>query len=100
MRRILLALTLAMVAPLPAVHSPAQAQQSVKIEDKEAFLHVSLGARASAVLVPGKGGIDPADPLLRNCAAPNARGIATLTVPHFTGADAEVVDGIVRFVIR
>lgn len=34
--------------------------------------------------MPGKGGIDPADPLLRNQAALNARGIATLTVPHGT----------------
>jgi hypothetical protein len=84
MRRNLLVLTLAMVASLPAVHFPAQAQQSIKIEDKEAFLHVPPGARASAVLVPGKGGIDPSDPLLRNRAALNARGIATLTVPHGT----------------
>ena len=36
------------------------------------------------MLLPGKGGIDPADPLLRNRAALNARGIATLTVPHDT----------------
>jgi hypothetical protein len=34
--------------------------------------------------VPGKGGIDPSDPLLRNRAALNAQGIATLTVPHGT----------------
>ncbi|WP_296338407.1 hypothetical protein [Reyranella sp.] len=54
------------------------------------------GARASAVLVPGKGGIDPTDPLLRNRAALNARGSAH----GFYGADAEVVDGIARFVIR
>jgi len=80
MRRIFLALMLVIVAPLLS----AQAQQSVRIEDKEAFLHVPPGARASAVLVPGKGGIDPADPLLRNRAALNARGIATLTVPHGT----------------
>lgn len=82
MHRILLALTLALTPAMFAL--PTQAQQSVKIGDKEAFLHVPPGARASAVLVPGKGGIAPNDPLLRNRAALNARGIATLTVPHDT----------------
>lgn len=64
--------------------SPTHAQQRVQIGDKEAILHVPANARASAVLVPGKGGIIPSDPLLRNQAALNARGIATLTVPHGT----------------
>jgi hypothetical protein len=64
--------------------SPTHAQQRVQIGDKEAFLHVPANARASAVLVPGKGNIIPSDPLLRNQAALNARGIATLTVPHDT----------------
>lgn len=69
---------------LAALVAPAQAQQRVTIGDKEAILHVPPNARASAVLVPGKGGIDPSDPLLRNREALNARGIATLTVPHQT----------------
>lgn len=78
MRIIVLALILA------ALVAPAQAQQRVTIGDKEAILHVPANPRASAVLVPGKGGIDPSDPLLRNREALNARGIATLTVPHQT----------------
>jgi hypothetical protein len=61
-----------------------QAQQRVQIGDKEAILHLPPNPRASAVLVPGKGNIVPSDPLLRNQAALNARGIATLTVPHDT----------------
>lgn len=61
-----------------------QAQQRVQIGDKEAILHLPPNPRASAVLVPGKGNIIPSDPLLRNQAALNARGIATLTVPHDT----------------
>ena len=61
-----------------------QAQQRVQIDDKEAILHLPPNPRASAVLVPGKGNINPSDPLLRNQAALNARGIATLTVPHDT----------------
>jgi hypothetical protein len=69
---------------LAALVAPAQAQQRVTIGDKEAILHVPANPRASAVLVPGKGGIDPSDPLLRNREALNARGIATLTVPHQT----------------
>jgi dienelactone hydrolase len=72
------------LAALAAVAMPAEAQQRVAIGDKEAILHVPPNPRASAVLVPGKGGIDPADPLLRNREALNARGIATLTVPHGT----------------
>jgi len=64
--------------------SATHAQQRVQIGDKEAILHVPPGAKASAVLVPGKGGIDPNDPLLRNREALNARGIATLVVPHDT----------------
>lgn len=82
MHRLFLAISLALLTlsgPLSA-----QTQQSVTIGDKEAILHVPPNARASAVLVPGKGGIDPNDPLLRNRAALNARGIATLTVPHGT----------------
>jgi len=78
MRGILIAFTLALFA------LPAAAQQTVAIGDKEGILYVPPGARASAILVPGKGGIDPNDPLLRNRAALNARGIATLTVPHGT----------------
>jgi hypothetical protein len=62
----------------------AQAQEKVQVGGQQAILHVPSGARASAVLVPGKGGIDPADPLLRNRAALNAQGVATLTVPHGT----------------
>ena len=85
MRRTFLALTLAMFAPLlPVAHFPAWAQQKVQIGDKEAILHLPPNPRASAVLVPGKGNIIPSDPLLRNQAALNARGIATLTVPHDT----------------
>jgi hypothetical protein len=73
----------ALPATLPASGS-AQAQQKVQIGDKEAILHVPPNPRASAVLVPGKGNITPIDPLLRNQAALNAKGIATLTVPHDT----------------
>ncbi len=69
---------------LAALAVPVHAQQRVTIGDKEAILHVPPNPRASAVLVPGKGGIDPSDPLLRNREALNARGIATLTVPHQT----------------
>lgn len=67
---------------LAAIVAPAQAQQRVTIGGKDAILHMPPNARASAVLVPGKGGIDPSDPLLRNREALNTRGIATLTVPH------------------
>jgi hypothetical protein len=67
-----------------AASAPAIAQESVQVGGQKAFLHVPANARASAVLVPGKGGIDPSDPLLRNRAALNAQGIATLTVPHAT----------------
>jgi hypothetical protein len=73
----------ALPATLPA-SGPAHAQQKVQIGDKEAILHVPPNPRASAVLVPGKGGVIPIDPLLRNQAALNAKGIATLTVPHGT----------------
>ena len=73
----------ALPATLPA-SGPAHAQQKVQIGDKEAILHVPPNPRASAVLVPGKGNITPIDPLLRNQAALNAKGIATLTVPHDT----------------
>lgn len=75
---------IALAAVLTAFVLPAHAQQKVQIGDKEAILHVPPNPRASAVLVPGKGGVDPADPLLRNQAALNAKGIATLTVPHGT----------------
>ena len=69
---------------LAALAAPTHAQQKVQIGDKEAILHVPPNPRASAVLVPGKGNIIPSDPLLRNQAALNAKGIATLTVPHDT----------------
>lgn len=83
MHRIFVAVTLAIT--LAAIFAlPAHAQQKVQIGDKEAILHVPPNPRASAVLVPGKGNIIPSDPLLRNQAALNARGIATLTVPHDT----------------
>jgi len=81
MRTSVLACVLALLA-LPAV--PSWAQQKVQIGDKEAILHQPPNPRASAVLVPGKGGVIPNDPLLRNQAALNAKGIATLTVPHGT----------------
>lgn len=64
MHGMLLTAALALFA-LPGPLS-AQAQRSVAIGDREAFLHVPANARASAVPVPGKGGIDPDDPLLRN----------------------------------
>jgi hypothetical protein len=64
--------------------SPVKAQQRVDVGGKQAILHVPNGAVASAVLVPGRAGIVPNDPLVRNQAALNARGIATLTVPHGT----------------
>lgn len=76
--------TIGVALVLAALAMPVHAQQRVAIGDKEAILHVPPNPRASAVLVPGKGGIDPADPLLRNREALNARGIATLTVPHDT----------------
>jgi len=69
---------------LACLSHPALAQKSVQVGGKQAILHVPPNARASAVLVPGKGGVDPSDPLLRNRAALNAQGIATLTVPHGT----------------
>lgn len=53
---------------------PGWAQHRVAIGD-EAILHVPPYPRASAVLVPRKGGIDPADPLLRHREALNARGV-------------------------
>ncbi|MEX2127063.1 MAG: alpha/beta hydrolase [Xanthobacteraceae bacterium] len=74
----------ALSAVLILAGASAQAQESVQVGGKQAFLHVPANARASAVLLPGKGGIDPSDPLLRNRAALNAQGIATLTVPHGT----------------
>ena len=63
---------------------PALAQQSVTVGGKQAILHVPPNARASAVLVPGRAGIVPNDPLVRNRKALNEAGIATLTVPHGT----------------
>lgn len=86
MHRTILALMLALVPAMAAVPAatPAHAQQKVQIGDNEAILHVPPNPRASAVLIPGKGGVIPNDPLLRNQAALNARGIATLTVPHHT----------------
>lgn len=69
---------------LTCVSFPAHTQQTVQVGGTQAILHAPAGARASAVLVPGRGGITPNDPLLRNRAALNARGITTLTVPHGT----------------
>lgn len=63
---------------------PAYAQQTVTVGGKQAILHVPPNARASAVLVPGRAGIVPNDPLVRNPEALNRQGIATLTVPHGT----------------
>jgi hypothetical protein len=75
---------LALCAALACISFPAHAQQTVNVGGKQAFLHTPPNARASAILVPGRGGIDPSDPLLRNRAALNAAGIATLAVPHGT----------------
>jgi hypothetical protein len=80
MTRILLSLAFLILA----VPAEAQKQETVQVGGKQTFLHVPANPRASAVLIPGKGGIDPSDPLLRNRAALNAQGIATLTVPHGT----------------
>lgn len=88
MHRLFLAITLALLT-LPGPLS-AQTQQKVQIGDKEAILHLPPNPRASAVLVPGKGNIIPSDPLLRNQAALNAKGIATLTVPHHTQLDLAI----------
>jgi hypothetical protein len=74
----------ALLAALVLTVGSAHAQESVQVGGKQTFLHKPANARASAILVPGKGGIDPSDPLLRNRAALNAQGIATLTVPHGT----------------
>lgn len=67
---------------LAGSQSSLKAQEKVQIGGSQAILHVPSGATASAVLVPGRAGIVPNDPLVRNQAALNARGIATLTVPH------------------
>jgi len=75
---------LSFCAVLACVSLPAHAQQTVQVGGKQAILHAPAGARASAILVPGQAGITSNDPLLRNRAAINARGIATLTVPHGT----------------
>jgi hypothetical protein len=74
----------ALCALLACVSQPAFAQKSVEVGGKQAFLHVPPNARASAVLVPGRAGIVPNDPLVRNRAALNTAGLATLTVPHGT----------------
>jgi hypothetical protein len=79
MVRVLMSLTV-----LACLSLPAHAQKTVTVGGKQATLHVPANARASAILIPGKGGVDPSDPLLRNRAAINARGIATLVVPHGT----------------
>ncbi len=71
-------------AVLACLSLPANAQQTVEVGGKQAILHTPANARASAILIPGKGGVRPDDPLLRNRAALNAAGIATLTVPHGT----------------
>ncbi|HEX5777825.1 MAG TPA: alpha/beta hydrolase [Xanthobacteraceae bacterium] len=69
---------------MPALPAQAQKQESLQVGGKQVTLHVPANARASAILIPGKGGVSPDDPLLRNRAALNAQGIATLTVPHGT----------------
>jgi hypothetical protein len=79
MRAILLA-----ILSLAATAAHAQQQQTVSVGGQQTFLHVPANARASAILIPGKGGVVPDDPLLRNRAALNAQGIATLSVPHGT----------------
>jgi hypothetical protein len=79
MRAILLA-----ILSLAATAAQAQQQQTVSVGGQQTFLHVPANPRASAILIPGKGGVVPDDPLLRNRAALNAQGIATLTVPHGT----------------
>ncbi len=77
-------LTCLMMLAVPVLPAQAQTEEKVQVGGQQAFLHVPANARASAVLVPGRGGIVPIDPLLRNRAALNAQGIATLTVPHPT----------------
>jgi hypothetical protein len=77
-------MTRALLAALFLTVGSAHAQETVQVGGQQAILHKPANARASAILVPGKGGINPADPLLRNRAALNAQGIATLTVPHGT----------------
>jgi len=108
MHRLLLAAALALFAlPAPLL---AQTQQGVTIGDKKAFLHVPPNARASAMLVlisgslmtPGK---QPAQEALKTptvlpptLVMANRKDACDLTPA--AGADAEVVDGIARFVIR
>jgi hypothetical protein len=77
---------LSIVATVSVLAAPAQAQkqETVQVGGKQVTLHVPANARASAILIPGKGGVRPDDPLLRNRSALNAQGIATLTVPHGT----------------
>jgi dienelactone hydrolase len=77
-------MTRALLAALFLTVGSAHAQETVQVGGQQAILHKPANARASAILVPGKGGINPADPLLRNRAALNTQGIATLTVPHGT----------------
>jgi hypothetical protein len=79
-------LVLCIVATVSVLPAPAQAQkqETVQVGGKQVTLHVPANARASAILIPGKGGVRPDDPLLRNRSALNAQGIATLTVPHGT----------------
>jgi hypothetical protein len=79
-------LFLCIVATVSIIAAPAHAQkqESLQVGGKQVTLHVPANARASAILIPGKGGVRPDDPLLRNRSALNAQGIATLTVPHGT----------------
>jgi hypothetical protein len=47
----------ALIALLACVSQPAFAQKAVEVGGKQTFLHVPANARASAVLIPGKGGV-------------------------------------------
>jgi hypothetical protein len=78
--------------------APAWAQQSVSIGGTQGILMQPASPRASAVLVPGAGGVHPADVLVRNQAAFAAQGIGTVAVPHQTNLAAAVqhMRGIVR----
>jgi hypothetical protein len=72
---------LIVIAILLLANVPSHAQEAVQVGGQKAFLHVPASPRASAVLIPGKGGIIPDDPLLRNRAALNAPDACDLTPP-------------------
>jgi hypothetical protein len=69
------------IAMLLLANAPSYAQEAVQVGGQKAFLHVPASPCASAVLIPGKGGIIPDDPLLRNRAALNAPDAHDLTPP-------------------